>query len=74
MKKDKNKKKESDDKSLTTFERLEQEYEIIKQRFLKSIKDEERKQINDLLDELEIPLTDNQLKRLEKQKKELIRN
>lgn len=43
MKKDKNKKKESDDKSLTTFERLEQEYEIIKQRFLKSIKDEERK-------------------------------
>lgn len=29
------------------------------------------KQINDLLDELEIPLTDNQLKRLEKQKERI---
>jgi hypothetical protein len=39
----KDKKDTSDQKEVSTFERLEQEYEQAKQRFLKSIKDEEGK-------------------------------
>lgn len=41
--KNKKSKIKSDEKQLTTFERLELEYEKTKQRFLKSLKDEERK-------------------------------
>ena len=45
MKEKKNKKKESssDEDKLSTFERIEREFEETKKRFLKSLKDEETK-------------------------------
>lgn len=45
MKEKKNKKKEtsSDEDKLSTFERIEREFEETKKRFLKSLKDEEIK-------------------------------
>lgn len=45
MKEKKNKKKESssDRETLSTFERIEREFEEAKKRFLKSLKDEETK-------------------------------